>query len=151
MEKLDTAAARKAIATVSTQLDTARKPLKRLDKALTLAEKGASVAKGVHNTIEDVKEGRTEILHIRRVELHGSLRDLIERGIPLKARIVGVIVGKEFDVTIDYGLRDLAGLVEGLWTALWEMVKDVFDGDEDDDDEEVAEGDLKGEKEVKEK
>lgn len=43
------------------------------------------------------------------------------------------MVGREFDV-VDYGWRDLAGLLEGCWDKVWKVVKDVFEGEEDEDE-----------------
>lgn len=67
-----------------------------------------------------------EIINIRRIELHGSLKDLVEKGQPLKARIQGVIVGREVDFTIGYGIGQTLEFLRALLKRLWEDIKEDF-------------------------
>ena len=72
--------------------------------------------------------GLGHVFDIQRVELHGSLRDLIEKGIPLKARVKGFIAGKEIDFVLDYSIGDTGRFVKGLMKKWWEEVSGGFIG-----------------------
>lgn len=76
--------------------------------------------------VESVMAGLGHVFDIQRVELHGSLRDLIEKGIPLKARVRGFIAGKEIDFVLDYRIGDTGRFVKGLMEKWWEEVSGGF-------------------------
>jgi len=77
---------------------------------------------------ESVMAGLGHVFDIQRVELHGSLRDLIEKGIPLKARVKGFIAEKEIDFVLDYKIGDTGRFVKGLMEKWWEEVSEGFIG-----------------------
>lgn len=66
-------------------------------------------------------------IDIERIELSGSLRQLIEHGHPLDAKVRGVLVGKKFDVQIGYGVGDAKAFLKALWGVVWDSVKKEFE------------------------
>jgi len=83
------------------------------------------------------------VFDIQRIELHGSLRDLIEKGIPLRARVKGFIAGKEIDFVLDYKVGETGEFVKGLMGKWWEEVSGGFIGLLDGKEEEQEKGDEK--------
>ncbi|PWW74494.1 hypothetical protein C7212DRAFT_364963 [Tuber magnatum] len=90
--------AKSALATVKStklQVDAAKDAIKLFQEKPPAAESAGSILTGLESLFD-----------IQRVELQGSLRDLIEKGIPLKARVKGFIAGKEIDFVLDYRIGE---------------------------------------------
>lgn len=92
--KLDSAVAKKVVGDVTANLPAIKKPLRKLNHAISgfgqAVETTTTILNGVENVVkevEDIRSGVTEIFNVHRVELMGSLRALVERGVPLKARV----------------------------------------------------------------
>ncbi|KAG0633527.1 hypothetical protein HOY80DRAFT_1141374 [Tuber brumale] len=124
--------ARSALTTIKNterELDAAKGAIKFLREEKVPA---AEHAKSILTKLEHVFD-------IQRVELHGSLRDLMEKGIPLTARVKGFIAGREIDIILDYNIGETGEFVKGLMWKLWEEVNGgvmgLFDGEEEKGDE----------------
>jgi len=89
---------------------------------------------------ESIMAGLEHVFDIQRVELHGSLRDLIEKGIPLKAGVKGFIAGKEIDFVLDYKIGEAGEFVEGLMGKWWEEVSGGFIDSPDGKEKEQGKG-----------
>ncbi|RPA89757.1 hypothetical protein L873DRAFT_1849165 [Choiromyces venosus 120613-1] len=123
--------AKSALTTVKNsrlELDAAKDAIKLLREKAPTAEHAESILTKFEHVFE-----------IQRVELHGSLRDLIEKGIPLRASVKGFIAGKEIDFVLDYRIGETGEFVKGLMEKWWEEVSggfmDLFDGEEDGEKE----------------
>ncbi|KAG0131970.1 hypothetical protein HOY82DRAFT_669707 [Tuber indicum] len=106
------------------------------DAIKLLQEKKAPVADHAKSILTKLEH----VFDIQRVELHGSLRDLMEKGIPLTARVKGFIAGREIDLVLDYKIGETGEFVKGLMWKLWEEISgdvmDLFDGVEEEEDRE---------------
>lgn len=77
--------------------------------------------------LERLMEKPEELLNIERIELRGSLRDLLEKGKPLDADVRVVVGGKVFDIKLGFGVVDVTEFVKRLLEHVWEVVKDAFE------------------------
>ncbi|CUS15348.1 unnamed protein product [Tuber aestivum] len=105
------------------QLGAAKDAIRLLQEKAPAAENAGSILTKLERVFD-----------IQHVELHGSLRDLIEKGIPLKARVKGFIAGKEIDFVLDYRIGETGEFVRGLMRKWWEELSggfmDSFGGEE---------------------
>lgn len=101
--------------------------------AIQLAHEEAAAGANIATSVLDNLD---QIFDINRIELSGSLRDLIENGRPLTARIQGVIAGSKIDLVIDYELGKTQDFIKALLAKWWEEAKasliDMFDGDDNE-------------------
>lgn len=82
---------------------------------------------------EKIVEALDNVFNIHRVELYGSLNDLVKKGQPLTARVQGVIAGIEVDFEIEYGIGKTLHFMRTLLWKLWDEVKlGIEDGFEAD-------------------
>lgn len=112
----------------------AKKEVEVASKAMK--EIGAEINTISESIGEKIMETLDELFNIRRIELHGSLKDLVEKGQPLKARVQGVIAGHEVDFVIDYDIGRVLEFLKALLWKLWDMIKEnienVFDNGVDE-------------------
>jgi len=80
--------------------------------------------------LESLVNSIDEMLDIERIEVSGSLRDLVQRGQPLKAQVTMVVNGKRVVFTLDYSVADAVGFVRAVLEGAWDAVRDVFEGEE---------------------
>lgn len=116
-------------------LDAARDEFKKATIAKVDVAAAKSAIEKIPTTIsadwlETLVDGIDDVLDIKRVEVSGSLRDLVQHGKPLKAEITMVVAGKEMVFALDYGVADAVGFVGGVLEGAWDAVCEVFDGEE---------------------
>jgi exonuclease VII small subunit len=104
----------------------AKTTVEKIGSWIQMDDKNRNVGK-----LEKIVNKIEEALDIERIELTGSLRDLVLKGCPLTAEVTVVIMKKRSTFTVDYNLADAAGLVSGIVESTWKALKDVFDDDDE--------------------
>ncbi|KAL7269023.1 hypothetical protein RUND412_008329 [Rhizina undulata] len=94
------------------------------NKGSGAASKDDSKAQGqdAEKLLRQFVDGATDVLAIRKFEIEGSVRKLIDGGIPLKAKVDLVVAGKEHSVEIGYCLGGAKKIVTGLVEKIWKVV-----------------------------
>jgi hypothetical protein len=98
-------------------VDTAKKTVEQL---------GSSTQTESAGRLEKIVEKIEEALDIERIELTGSLRNLVLKGCPLQAEVTVIIMKKSHTFMVDHNLEDAAGFVQGIVESTWKAVKDGF-------------------------
>jgi len=86
-----------------------------------------SSADWLETLVDDIEN----VLDIERIEISGSLRDLVQRGKPLKAQVNMVVAGKPLVFELDYGVADAVVFVGGILEGAWDTISGVFEGGEE--------------------
>lgn len=107
----------KIVKGITKELEVAHEAVKGIEKeAIVIGSDSKSASKGIVEKLNG-------IFNIHRIELHGSLQDLVKRGRPLSARIQGVIAGFDVDFVIDYRIGKPLEFMKTLLRKLWDEVK----------------------------
>jgi hypothetical protein len=95
---------------------------------LNLARHAVNVAEGAVNVGLDLGKwlvtNAGQLLDIQKIEFSGSLQGLVGNGPPLRAFVAGIVVGQQFDISIQWSPGfNLIKFIKELFDKLWELIK----------------------------